>query len=82
MVVRVTIAGEEARRPLLAELALATGAAVSLLHGGVDHVQDEPVGRLFLEAPGHDAARFDAILNFLRDHAGEVEVLGHVASDA
>jgi len=81
-IVRVTIAGEEARRPLIAELALATGASVSLLHGGIDHVQDEPVGRLFLEAPGGDAARFEAILNFLKRRAGEVEVLGHVAGDA
>jgi D-methionine transport system ATP-binding protein len=79
---RVTIAGDEARQPLIAELALATGASVFLLHGGVDHVQDEPVGRLFLEAPGGDAAHFDAILSFLRHRAGEVEVLGHVAGDA
>jgi D-methionine transport system ATP-binding protein len=81
-VVRVLIAGDEARRPLLAELALQTGASVSLLHGGVDHVQGEPVGRLFLEAPGDDAGRLEAILNFLRRRAGEVEVLGHVAGDA
>ena len=81
-VLRVTIAGEEARRPLLAELALATGASVSLLYGGVDHVQDQPVGRLFLEAPGGDPARFVAILKFLEDRAREVEILGHVAGDA
>ena len=55
---------------------------MSLLHGGVDHVQDEPVGRLFLEAPGGDAARLEAILDFLRQRASEVEVLGHVAGDA
>jgi len=55
---------------------------VSLLHGGVDHVQDEPVGRLCLEAPGGDPAQLEAILNFLRLRAGEVEALGHVAGDA
>jgi D-methionine transport system ATP-binding protein len=81
-VIRATLAGAAARRPLLAEIALNTGASVSLLHGGVDHVQGEPVGRLFLEAPGDDHGRLDAILNVLRQHASEVEVLGHVAGDA
>nr|WP_026191687.1 methionine ABC transporter ATP-binding protein [Methylosinus sp. LW4] len=79
---KVVVIGARARAPLLAELALATGLRVSLVHGGVDRVRGEEVGALLLEADGRDHAQFSAALDFLRLHADEVEVLGHVAGDA
>jgi D-methionine transport system ATP-binding protein len=82
MVVKALVVGEQARAPLLAQLALATGAQAALLHGGVDTVQDIPIGALFVALDGADAAAFAAALAFLRQHASEAEVLGHVVDDA
>ena len=81
-VVKTLVVGDEARRPLLAELALATGAQAELLHGGVDTVQDTPIGALFLALDAGDAAAFAAALAFLRQHTSEAEVLGHVVDVA
>jgi D-methionine transport system ATP-binding protein len=81
-VLKVIVIGDQARAPLLAELALATGLRAVLLHGGVDHVSGEAVGALFLEVDGRDRAEFSAALGFLRQRASEVEVLGHVDGDA
>ena len=78
---KVVVIGDQTRAPLLADLALATGSRAALLHGGVDRVRGEAVGALFLEADGRDHAQFSAALDFLRQHASEVEVLGHVAGD-
>jgi D-methionine transport system ATP-binding protein len=81
-VVRLLVVGEQARAPLLAELALATGVLASLLHGGVDYVQGAAIGALFVCLDGGDAERFSAGLEFLRQRASEAEVLGHVRDDA
>jgi D-methionine transport system ATP-binding protein len=81
-VLKVKVVGDQARQPLLAELALATGVSARLLHGGVDHVQREPVGTLFLEAPGHDRRLLGRAVDFLRQRTSDVEVLGYVADDA
>jgi D-methionine transport system ATP-binding protein len=80
-VLKVVVVGDQAREPLLAELALAVGARASLLHGGVDTVQNRAVGALFLELDGRNEASFAAALEFLRQRASEVEALGHVVDD-
>ena len=80
-VLKVVVVGDQAREPLLAELALAVGARASLLHGGVDTVQDRAVGALFLELDGRNETSFAAALEFLRQRASEVEALGHVVDD-
>jgi hypothetical protein len=53
-----------------------------LLHGGVDYVQNTPVGALFVSLDAGDEAILAAGLEFLRQRAGELEVLGHVPADA
>ena len=80
-VLKVVVVGDQAREPLLAELALAVGARASLLHGGVDTVQGRAVGALFLELDGRNETSFAAALEFLRQRASEVEALGHVVDD-
>jgi D-methionine transport system ATP-binding protein len=77
--VKVLTVGEQARAPWLSGLALDAGVRASLVQGGVDYVQGHAIGAQFLELDGGDS--FPAALEYLRRHAHEVEVLGHVAGD-
>jgi D-methionine transport system ATP-binding protein len=81
-ILKALVIGEQARAPLLADLALATGARGVLVHGGVGYVQQTPIGTLFIELDGRDGAGFVAALEFLRQRTTETEVLGHVVDDA
>jgi len=76
---RIDLAGEAARQPLLSELGAGVPGPFRLVHGGIDHVQEQPVGTLFLAVPGADAAHLARITTFLKDRGARVEVLGHVA---
>jgi D-methionine transport system ATP-binding protein len=80
-VVRLDVHGAQARTPLLALLSQQLGVPVTLLHGGIDHVQDQPIGCLFVGVP-HDgsdgfATRLAAALDA---RVTDWEVLGHVAA--
>ena len=77
-VLRIDVIGSQARGPVLARLAAAVGAEVTLLHGGMDHVQDLPFGRIWvsLSGPGLDLGERAAA--FLRDGVSQAEVIGHV----
>lgn len=79
-VVRVDLHGAQARRPLLAELSAALGVPVTLLHGGIDHVQGEPTGSLFIGIPGQNGDLDRRLGAVLADRATTYEVLGHVAA--
>ncbi|RVC16990.1 methionine ABC transporter ATP-binding protein, partial [Mesorhizobium sp. M7A.F.Ca.AU.001.01.1.1] len=45
-----------------------------------DHIQQQPVGTLFLSVPGSDANHLADIITFLKARQARVEVLGHVAN--
>jgi D-methionine transport system ATP-binding protein len=77
-ILRIDVAGEAARRPLLSELAAAVPGLFRLVHGGIDHVQQQPVGTLFLAVPGH-ASHLANVIAFMKAREARVEVLGHVA---
>lgn len=79
-ILRIDVAGEAARGPLLSELSANVPGPFRLVHGGIDHVQQQPVGTLFVAVPGADAAHLVRVTTFLRDRGARVEVLGHVAS--
>jgi D-methionine transport system ATP-binding protein len=79
-VLRLEVAGAQARLPLLAELALETRLTATLLHGGIEHIHGEPVGTLFLALPTADHLAQRRALEFLRTRVGKLEVLGYVAS--
>lgn len=53
-VLQIDVLGKEACGPLLARLSAALGAEPTLLHGGIDHVQDQPFGRLYVSLRGQD----------------------------
>lgn len=78
-ILKVDVAGEAARGALLSGLAVAVPGPFRLVHGGVDHVQQQPIGTLFLAVPGADAAHLARVTTFLKDRGARVEVLGHVA---
>lgn len=79
-ILRIDIAGEAARRPLLQELAAAVPGRYRLVHGGIDHIQGEPVGTLFLGA-ATPVGRLAEVVDFLNARGARVEVLGHVTND-
>lgn len=78
---RVDVYGADARAPLLAQIEAVTGSAVRLLHGGLNDVQGEPYGRLFLALGTNDPAKIDAALTRLKPQTTATEVLGYVPSD-
>ncbi|RRH98465.1 methionine ABC transporter ATP-binding protein [Mesorhizobium tamadayense] len=78
-ILRIDVAGEAARGPLLSDLSASVPAPLRLVHGGIDHVQNQPVGTLFLAVPGADTGRLAQTIAFLKDRGARVEVLGHVA---
>lgn len=75
---RVDISGEPAAEPLLSELATAISSGFRLVHGGVDHVQGQPLATFFLAIPSGDVA---GAIDFLKSRGARTEVLGHVARD-
>lgn len=78
-ILRVDVAGEAARGPLLSDLAAIVPGPFRLVHGGIDHIQQQPVGTLFLCVPGSDARHLAEVITFLKSRQARVEVLGHVA---
>jgi len=76
-ILRIDVAGEAARGPLLSDLSVSVPSPFRLVHGGIDHVQQQPVGTLFLAVSG--AGRLAQTIAFLKDRGARVEVLGHVA---
>ncbi|WP_192183126.1 methionine ABC transporter ATP-binding protein [Mesorhizobium amorphae] len=78
-ILRIDVSGEAARAPLLSDLADAVPGPFRLVHGGIDHVQQQPVGTLFLAVAGNDENHLSQVIAFLKARQARVEVLGHVA---
>ena len=78
-ILRIDVAGAAARGPLLSDLAAAVPGPFRLVRGGLDHIQQQPVGTLFLGVPGAEAAHLERVTTFLKNRGARVEVLGHVA---
>jgi D-methionine transport system ATP-binding protein len=66
---------------LLAEI-LAHLPLVHFLHGGIDHIHDQPVARFFLTVPRQPAGLAEEATAYLRSINARVEVLGHVSRPA
>lgn len=78
-VLGIDIAGPAATGPLLQQLSAEFPGGYRLIHGGVDHIQEQAVGRFFLAVPADHAGRFVSSAERL---GAQVEVLGHVADHA
>ncbi|CAH2397165.1 methionine ABC transporter ATP-binding protein [Mesorhizobium ventifaucium] len=79
-ILRIDVAGEAARRPLLSDLAASIPGPFRLIHGGIDHIQRQPVGTLFLGVPT-GADHVARVIDFLAGRGARVEVLGYVAGN-
>ncbi|HTO33615.1 MAG TPA: ATP-binding cassette domain-containing protein [Pararhizobium sp.] len=76
-VLSVDLAGPEANTPLFADLSAHLPNSFRLIHGGIDHIQEQPVARFFIGVT--DPARLDPVLQFLKGRSARVEVLGYDA---
>ena len=76
--IRVDVYGPDARRPLLAGVEAITGRPARLLHGGLNDVQGEPYGRLFLALGTNDQDKLAAVVAKLKPETTAIEVLGYV----
>ncbi|NPD13813.1 ATP-binding cassette domain-containing protein [Xinfangfangia sp. D13-10-4-6] len=79
--IRVDVYGPDARRPLLAQIEAITGHPARLLHGGLNDVQGEPYGRLFLGLGSSDPAHVAAVAAQLKPQTTAIEVLGYVPAN-
>jgi len=81
-VLKVKLSGEAAKGTFFYDLANATGIASQLIHGGMDTIQGEPVGTLFIGLPAKDKTKLEATIGYLNTHADATEVLGYVSGNA
>ena len=77
-VVRLDLDREQARLPLLATLHQSLKVQAILLHGGVEEVGGEPLGRLFIGIAEEDSGRRQDTVRFLIERATQGEVMGYV----
>ncbi|MCR6499369.1 methionine ABC transporter ATP-binding protein [Shinella sp. CPCC 101442] len=75
----IDIAGPVATGPLFQGLSQEFPGGYRLIHGGVDHIQEQAVGRFFLAVP---AEKTVGLVSYAERLGAQVEVLGHVADHA
>lgn len=76
-ILSIDLAGPEAQGALFADLSAALPHSFRLVHGGIDHIQNQPVARFFIAVPARDAALEDKVQQFLKARSARVEVLGY-----
>ncbi|WP_375649639.1 methionine ABC transporter ATP-binding protein [Bartonella sp. MU70NMGDW] len=77
-VIEINIAGEIAQQPFLHLLEDESGLRARILHGGIDTVQGETIGRLFLALPAQDKEALKKAVQWLTEKGRYCEVLGYV----
>ncbi|MEK1895063.1 MAG: methionine ABC transporter ATP-binding protein [Rhizobium sp.] len=76
-ILSIDMAGPAAQGAIFADLSAALPQSFRLVHGGIDHIQNQPVARFFIAVPMRDAALKDKVLQFLKARSARVEVLGY-----
>jgi len=76
-ILSVDMAGPAAQGAVFADLSAALPQSFRLVHGGIDHIQNQPVARFFIAIPMRDPALKDKVLQFLKARSARVEVLGY-----
>ncbi|UXM94809.1 ATP-binding cassette domain-containing protein [Bartonella sp. HY329] len=77
-IIELHISGEEARKPFFYNLADETGMVTRILQGGIDTIQDEPIGLFFIAADATDKKQLEHAIKWLKQRANHCEVLGYV----
>jgi D-methionine transport system ATP-binding protein len=81
-ILSIDMAGPAAQGALFADLSQALPQSFRLVHGGIDHIQDQPVARFFIAVPTSDAELPEQVQNFLKARGARVEVLGYDTNHA
>jgi D-methionine transport system ATP-binding protein len=76
-IISIDMAGLAAQGAVFADLSAALPQSFRLVHGGIDHIQNQPVARFFIAVPMRDPALKDKVLQFLKARSARVEVLGY-----
>ncbi|WP_431322943.1 methionine ABC transporter ATP-binding protein [Rhizobium sp. YTU87027] len=76
-ILSIDMAGPAAQGAVFADLSAALPQSFRLIHGGIDHIQNQPVARFFIAVPTRDPALTDKVLQFLKARSARVEVLGY-----
>ncbi|WP_208246606.1 methionine ABC transporter ATP-binding protein (plasmid) [Rhizobium sp. T1470] len=76
-ILSIDMAGPAAQGAVFADLSTALPQSFRLVHGGIDHIQNQPVARFFIAVPMRDPALKDKVLQFLKARSARVEVLGY-----
>lgn len=76
-ILSVDLAGPAAQGALFAELSAALPRSFRLVHGGIDHIQNQPVARFFVAVPTRDPSLPTQVSDFLKARSARVEVLGY-----
>lgn len=77
-ILSVDIAGNYVAGQLFVDLAWSFQKGVRLLHGGIDHIQNQPIARFYLAVPLQDPDVMTGIAQQLTPHDARLEVLGYV----
>jgi D-methionine transport system ATP-binding protein len=75
-VLRLILAGDSARSPVLSQVTRASGIDFTILEGEVDLIADRPLGVFLVEVP--ETALSEGFLASLESHGIRAEVLAHV----
>jgi len=78
VILRLQVAGQAALEPVVADLAREQDLPVSVIHGAIDYIQEQPAGVLFLALQPHGPAQLARAVAYLRARVVEVEVMGYV----
>ncbi|MDP9807966.1 D-methionine transport system ATP-binding protein [Rhizobium tibeticum] len=76
-ILSIDMAGPAAQGAVFADLSTALPQSFRLVHGGIDHIQNQPVARFFIAVPMRDPAVKEKVLQFLKARSARVEVLGY-----
>ena len=76
-IISVDVSGPAAQGAVFNDLSTALPNSYRLVHGGIDHIQTQPVARFFIAVPTRDPALAGNVQQFLKARSARVEVLGY-----
>lgn len=76
-VINITFLGSETRQPILADLVTHCGVRPTIIHGTVDHIQEQALGHLVI---AFEAESLERVREHLQSRISRLEVLGYVNS--
>lgn len=76
-IISVDVSGPAAQGAVFNDLSAALPNSYRLVHGGIDHIQNQPVARFFIAVPTQNPGLADDVQQFLKARSGRVEVLGY-----